>query len=320
MLGFEWCKAHRKEILIMTVIVLLLSAMQWRSQHSAMEGYVKADGRIVGLERQSLEEEELFPLILEIEQDGEKETYEVTITLEGQEVEESATSEDDFDENPLQDQVDQLIASIEDERGKRISLPSVLSDGTPVSWSMAEDNYSFMILLLLPCMIYFLYRSEIEKERKQFQRLEESIRKSLPAFNDQLLLLLNCGLIFHDAFYRIGISYEGRRTKDDFCLFLKGVRRDVEEGGESIVTALKRRSQQTGVRELSRVVNIIEDNQHRGVGLKDKLESESRILWEERKMMALQKGKEVETKLTLPLVLLLLVLMMITGVPAMMNM
>ena len=52
----------------------------------------------------------------------------------------------------------------------------------------------------------------------------------------------------------------------------------------------------------------------------EKLESESDILWTQRKKIAEEKGRIAETKLTFPLALLLLVLILITAAPAIMEM
>ena len=61
-------------------------------------------------------------------------------------------------------------------------------------------------------------------------------------------------------------------------------------------------------------------HQYKGVNLTEKLESESDILWTQRKKIAEEKGRIAETKLTFPLALLLLVLILITAAPAIMEM
>ena len=149
---------------------------------------------------------------------------------------------------------------------------------------------------------------------------EEGIRKALPAFLDQLLLLLNCGMIFHDAFYHIEAGYTSRSGKDAFCNLLKRIRKEADESGRMVVTVMKDLSRDVGVREYVRLVNILMDHQHRGVNLEEKLQAEGRLLWEGRKAEALQKGKEMETKMTFPLALLLFALIIIAGTPALMNM
>ena len=64
---------------------------------------------------------------------------------------------------------------------------------------------------------------------------------------------------------------------------------------------------------------MISDNWNKGTALAEKLESENEILWNSRKKIAEEKGKLAETKLTFPLMILLIVLIMIVIAPALME-
>jgi tight adherence protein C len=64
---------------------------------------------------------------------------------------------------------------------------------------------------------------------------------------------------------------------------------------------------------------VISDNWDKGSVLAEKLEGESNLLWISRKKRAEEKGKLAETKLTFPLVILLIVLIMVTIAPALME-
>lgn len=83
------------------------------------------------------------------------------------------------------------------------------------------------------------------------------------------------------------------------------------------LAAFARRS---GVRELMRVSNVINDNIDKGTELTGKLRREGDALWFARKKQSEEKGRLAETKMTLPLVMLLCVLVLITIAPAMMDM
>ena len=61
---------------------------------------------------------------------------------------------------------------------------------------------------------------------------------------------------------------------------------------------------------------VIADNISKGVELNEKLERESELLWILRKKNCEERGKMAETKLTLPLMMLLMVLIVITVAPA----
>ncbi|MFQ7012468.1 MAG: hypothetical protein ACLRTA_08070, partial [Clostridia bacterium] len=57
----------------------------------------------------------------------------------------------------------------------------------------------------------------------------------------------------------------------------------------------------------------------KGTGLTEKLQAESEILWMNRKKNCEERGRLAETKLTLPLVIFLLVLIVITIAPALLE-
>ena len=76
----------------------------------------------------------------------------------------------------------------------------------------------------------------------------------------------------------------------------------------------------SGVKELMRITNIMIDNINKGDDLSGKLRRENELLWFARKQQAEEKGRLAETKMTLPLMILLTVLIMVTIAPALMEM
>ena len=142
----------------------------------------------------------------------------------------------------------------------------------------------------------------------------------MPGFNNQLLLLLNSGLIFYDAFGRIAEGYERRQDeKTFFTEMIAEIKKKSTLAGNSLVAVLDDYGKRLAIKEFTRITSIITDNQYKGVNLTEKLESESDILWTQRKKIAEEKGRIAETKLTFPLALLLLVLILITAAPAIME-
>ena len=93
-----------------------------------------------------------------------------------------------------------------------------------------------------------------------------------------------------------------------------------QETGSSLIAAMESYAKTLGIREFSRLTAILADNQYKGVDLTDKLAAESDMLWEQRKKTAEEKGKAAETKLSFPLAVLLLVLILVAAAPAMLQM
>ncbi len=319
---FNWLAGRKKEIVLLSLLITALMAAQWMNLREVNASLILEDGRIIALQRQSREDSLTLPMVVHAERDGKKESFKVTISLKG-------VSPSDKQEStktaPLQEEqlayvIEELVNAIGSEEGLKVSLPDQLEDGTTIRWSRQKDfNFLFTLLLFPACLLY-LYRSEGQKEKASKKKEAEDIRRALPSFNDQILLLLNCGMIFHDAFYRITANYEQRQDKHPLGILLIRIKKESEESGRTIVTVMKEFSHEITMREYARMVNIFVDHEHRGVALADKLQGESQLLWEGRKALALQKGKEVETKMTFPLAALLIVLILVAGVPAMMNM
>ena len=67
------------------------------------------------------------------------------------------------------------------------------------------------------------------------------------------------------------------------------------------------------------ISDYIIENEKRGSDVIESLERESRYLWDERKTVARECGKSIDTKMSYPLGLLLILLIVITMAPALMN-
>lgn len=324
MLHSEWLKSHRKEIVVLLIANLII--MVFLGFHSVSRTqYLEKDGKeVVAIIRDNPEQILTLPLEIEADKDGKIQRYEVTISLNGLPQEpndpETALKKKGEERAQLEEVIASTIDEIERKQDVKIFLPNKLEDGTRLRWK-PQKNFRFLLtLLLLPACLLYLYETDRQRKKEQRKRYEDEIRRALPSFVDQLLLLLNCGMIFHDAFYRIASGYTARKEQDAFSRLLARIRKEADETGFMVITIMKNMSQEVGLREYVRIVNIVMDHQHRGVNLEEKLQGESQLLWEGRKTDSIQKGKEMETKMTFPLALLLLVLMMIAGMPAIMNM
>ena len=148
----------------------------------------------------------------------------------------------------------------------------------------------------------------------------DGIRRDLPGFHSQLLLLLNSGLIFNDAFFRIAEGYEKRVSPGYLGTVILDIKKYSAETGISLIALMEQYGKKLGVREFSRMTGIIADNQYKGIDLTEKLESESDLLWNQRKKLAEERGRAAETKLAFPLAMLLMVLIVITAAPAVLQM
>jgi len=158
------------------------------------------------------------------------------------------------------------------------------------------------------------------KEDRTAAEERRSILRGLPRFCNQLYLMMNAGLILSDAFDTISAGYEESKTCSLFEKDLTELREATEGHRISTAQVLNDYAVQHDVKEMIRITAILTENEKRGSDVVESLERESRYLWDERKTVARECGKAIDTKMSYPLGLLLIVLIVITMAPAMLNM
>lgn len=161
--------------------------------------------------------------------------------------------------------------------------------------------------------IYSLKYSTIEQKLKKDR---EAVTDALPELMDRVILLLSAGMYIEGILEKIAADYgsENFLFKKLSELLVKA-----GESNKSIIYELSEYSVRTGIRELIRFSNILENNFHKGSDLLDKLEAEGALLWSGRRKKAEERAKKAETKLSFPLMLLLLSLITITSAPMLMS-
>lgn len=308
-------RKNRKNIAVVVIAALALIAVQTVKGLPEGKKYISdSDGSIVGLYRDDSSRTASYPLRVEIKGENGVISRDIIMTLQGETAD--AGPADDKGET-LEEQLSDMIYEAETSKGRKVMLPAALGDGTSLEWSRNTAGDPMPILVAALMAVIMLYWNSRRRDRAAVLNREDSVRRALPSFNGQLLMLVRSGLIFNDAFIRIADGYEKRGTDGDyFRESIVEIRKRSAETGRSLVLSLNDFAARAGVREFSRMAGIITDNQVRGTDFAGKLESESEILWNRRKKMAEEKGRLAETRLTVPLAVLLVVLILITAAPA----
>lgn len=143
----------------------------------------------------------------------------------------------------------------------------------------------------------------------------------MPRFTNQLLLMMNAGIILSDAIERISNSYRilGEDNMGFFEREMTELSLKNSDHRSSTAMLINEFAGEYNVKELMRISTILLENERRGSDVIDNLERESRYLWDDRKIIARERGKMIDTKMSYPLAILLLLLIVITMAPALMN-
>jgi len=209
--------------------------------------------------------------------------------------------------------------------GDSVNLPQALEPDATVKWKLKRESDTVAAVILLAFMLAILYTKRHQAIKKEYLNAKESIMNDLPDFINKLILMLNAGLVIHSAFIKTLNDYRDNRKKNIvpdsyFYNQLYEIKIRISETNSALAPELREFASRSGVPEFVRITNIITDNIGLGAGLVEKLSMEGELLWFSRKKRAAEKGRLAETKLTFPLMLLLLALVMVTTAPALLDM
>ena len=218
--------------------------------------------------------------------------------------------------------IDRMIEEIENDKSKeKIILPEEIEGVGRVLWSQKRENSGVICVLCAISILVLIYSQRYDQVKKIKRKSEASIDKELPDFLNKLVLLMNAGLVLSAAFEKTVEGYDEKaKEKSYFYSQLELIKRRMEETNSPMVQELKAFAERSGNREFMRATNLMYENVNKGTKLVEALENESNFLWFQRKKKAEEKGRISETKLTLPLAMELVALIVITIMPAMLEM
>lgn len=327
-----WLRQEKHKLLLKIAVALVIFFLLICNDISAgkkeySNAVINDKGEITGIVRpQEGGDSYSFTAEVDIISDSgiRKEEYYITIEPAGGEkaVQNEGLLSDTFEENAADSELKRLISGLnEDTAATEVELPQKLTSGEELVWTKADNTDPVIYFAGLLAVLWLIYHNRFQSIGREEKRARESIIRELPEFINKLVLLVNAGVILNTAFLKIVEDCDQKKKED--CYFYRriaGIGKMVKETNASFHQELYLFAKHSGVKELMRITNIMLDNISRGDDLSDKLRRENELLWFARKQQAEEKGKLAETKLTMPLMILLTVLIMVTIAPALMEM
>ena len=325
-------KARKSIIAVLAAGALLIATDMVLSSQGQSAGIVESGGSIYIV--RPAEDQDPDHLVLRAEvSDGDKVIEKkIDLTMDPYEKESSEEKQDDGDGEAAgkrnREAVEMELRGIaselnSDKAVKQVKLPDSLASGEKISWEVEDKSGSngiaIMAVTVLTAFCIYKKRFSVLEQQRRLQR--ESVMRQLPEFVNRLVLLLNAGLVLTSAFEKsVEESFvEDSKGDDYFYGKLREIYVLCTTTNASMHVEFRKMAKESGIRELMRVSNIISDNIRKGVELTGKLQAESELLWISRKKSCEEKGRLAETKLTLPLMIFLMVLIIITVAPALME-
>lgn len=328
--GGKRAAKDRKNTKIMLVLLAAAFALAsfvtiWNGLKGGKNMTVAEDGRLIAVERpKEGMGQRTVDVKVQAEKDGMMITREKQLLLDEAGEGDKDTDDDimkgESESDKMNRKVDAAVRSLnEDTSSRNVYLPSKLDDGTKLIWQYEKKNDMPVLLLVFAAAFFAVYMGRFSALRREERLAKESILRDLPEFINKTVLLLRGGIVISEALMRVIHDRRNMACESYFYSQLIQIEERVEKTNSPIHEELMGFARRSGVRELMRIANIISDNIGKGSDLTTKLTRESSMLWFARKKHAEEKGHLAETKLTVPLVILIGVLVTITVAPALME-
>lgn len=200
-----------------------------------------------------------------------------------------------------------------------MTLPSEINK-LQISWSYPKKQTALMFLIGTPLIIILIYFSMDRDLHQKVKDREEEMRIDYPEIVSSLALLIGAGMNVQNAWLKIVKDYRAKREET-------GKKRYAYEEMLFTVYEMENGVLQTNAYEhfgrrcriscYTRLSTLISQNLKKGAtNLAELLKEEAQEAFEERKHTARKLGEKAGTKLLLPMMMILGVMMLIIMIPA----
>lgn len=198
-------------------------------------------------------------------------------------------------------------------------LPEIFQENT-LQWRYAKDNASFLLGIIFLVLLPFIDYQKDRDIHKLVKERRNQLQREYPGFISKLILYMEAGMNVDGAVFRIAEDYQKKRKKGKEKSYLY----------EEIVYVCKQKknglSQKDSYELLGKRCNLpcykkltgllTQHLQKGSYGILDTLRTEAVRANEERKKQIKKQGEEMGTKLLLPMIMMLAIVMVFIMVPA----
>ena len=207
----------------------------------------------------------------------------------------------------------------ESEKSGRYEKIWILPDeinGKPVRWEYRTEDNSGLILGLFTAVAVIIYMAAGKDLTTQTDRRRENMRKSYPKILRQISLYVGAGMTIKAAFQRITADAVSSGSRDAVYEEMLSACHEMDQGiGEAFV--YEHFGNRTGLGEFIKLAGMLSQNLKRGnPNFLLRLKTEADMAMKERVLQARKTGEEAQTKLLVPMIMMLAVVMVMIMIPA----
>lgn len=236
-------------------------------------------------------------------------------TVQDDVLEEDTLTEEEQMEKDLRDAI--ILYNQERNDPDYYYLPAEI-DGKALEWETpAENTGAFLAALGLFAAIVLIFKKEKEKQEKEMKRAEQ-LMMDYPGLIMKFTLLVHAGMTVRKAFQKIALDYKRKSSETVRYAYEEIMMTCYEmESGVSELEAYRRFGERCGQIKYKTFATMLIQNLQKGSRkMADMLERESMEAWDERKRKARILGETAATKLLVPMIMMMVVVMAIIMVPA----
>ena len=221
-------------------------------------------------------------------------------------------------------QVQEAVSKQEESTRKEAAfvLPEEVA-GRSLSWSKKKEYTGLYVIFFGVMLSAFLIYREKEQVRKLQVKRQEELARAYPAMVSKLNMLLGTGMTIRNAWEKIVQNYESQKgltgeavVYEEMSIALKEMRGGISEG-----EAYERFGKRCELTNYMKLGALLSQNLRKGSkGLAALLQVEAIQAFENRKSLAKQRGEEAGTKLLMPMMGMLAVVLIMVMVPAFLTM
>lgn len=202
---------------------------------------------------------------------------------------------------------------------EKIKLPDSLGNKT-VLWREHTDNTGMIFIVSGSILSIILYLAMDQDLMDKVEKRNIEMLLDYPEIINKFVLFVGAGMSMSNAWRKITKDYREKGRKKRFAYEELLITANELMVGTSEVVAYERFGKRVKLLPYLRFSSLIAQNVKKGsVSMLEQLELEAVEAFEERKQLAKRLGEEAGTKLLLPMMLMLIIVLAIIMVPAFMS-
>lgn len=202
------------------------------------------------------------------------------------------------------------------------TLPETLQ-GKNIQWRKKADNRGYLVLVFGIILSGLLVWNRKQEEKDERERRFAQMERDYPNIVSKIVMLLDTGMTMKQVWEKLVLQYEQRRGEGDRRAAYEEMVQTYHEmqSGITETEAYERFGMRCGSAPYLKLSALLSQNVRKGSrGLSELLRVDAIQAFENRKSNAKRRGEEAGTKLMLPMIGMLAVVLIMVVVPAFLSM